>query len=339
MTQAAEHLGKDKSDPEVQALAQQTYQDLARQISNPGDDYSSDDMRHHRAAAREGINRATRTHLTGLSGAAPLTAAPTSQALVTRDGTRVNNLESFLGLPSPIPLSLRGYPGLHTNRYEREYDEIEMVGKGGYGKVYKVKHRLDNAFYAVKRIVVSATRLQRIQDYGTQEMESLLEEVRSLAKFDHVNIVRYHNAWLEFTSGPLDAPLPSPMGALRVGRLLGDASGTSFTASDITNAHTRFGGLSVDLPYSTGDNIIFETSDTGPGAEPPGGEVDSASIKEGTSRRRSRRGSQATIATVSSTKSRLNTVEDVDEDDEEIETIPRTHDPVFEESESIMSSR
>ena len=34
LTQAAEKLGKDRSDPEVQSLGREVYQEMARQISN-----------------------------------------------------------------------------------------------------------------------------------------------------------------------------------------------------------------------------------------------------------------------------------------------------------------
>ncbi|KAF1981232.1 kinase-like protein [Aulographum hederae CBS 113979] len=88
---------------------------------------------------------------------------------------------------------------LETSRYNREFTEIRMIGKGGYGKVYKAMHRLDGEAYAIKKIMINVARLQRIEAKGEDEVDNLLGEVRALAKLDHPNIVRYHSGWLEFS--------------------------------------------------------------------------------------------------------------------------------------------
>src|SRR4051812_25698196 len=73
-----------------------------------------------------------------------------------------------------------------------------MIGKGGYGKVFHCQHRLDGGHYAVKKIVLSSSRLQRIQHRGPVELDTLLTELRTLAKMEHPNIVRYYAGWLEY---------------------------------------------------------------------------------------------------------------------------------------------
>ncbi|KAJ7401397.1 eukaryotic translation initiation factor 2 alpha kinase 1 [Pitangus sulphuratus] len=46
-----------------------------------------------------------------------------------------------------------------TSRYLNEFDEVARLGKGGYGKVYKVRNKLDGQFYAIKKIQIKkATR-------------------------------------------------------------------------------------------------------------------------------------------------------------------------------------
>jgi hypothetical protein len=35
------------------------------------------------------------------------------------------------------------YDYLEQERYGRSFEEIEKVGEGGFGRVFKVKHRLD----------------------------------------------------------------------------------------------------------------------------------------------------------------------------------------------------
>jgi translation initiation factor 2-alpha kinase 3 len=316
--EAAEHLGKERSDPEVQELARETYKRLAQQL--PGvtvnDAYASDEMSQTRAAAQEGINTATRLQLT--STAAKITGE--SQALIPRSAFGLS-LPSF---QHPIPQFLKAYPGLHSDRYAHEYEELEVVGKGGYGKVYKVKHKLDNSFYAVKKIAISASKMQKIQDGGVQEMESLLEEVRSLARFDHVNIVRYHSAWLEFS-------VPSPIKSLAPERLLQNAAAPSFSDDDddddddddADHLHENFDSLTifqqpsshsdVDVVFETSDagaDIVFEASDTGAGAEESAARL----------------------------SDRLSGHAETLENEEEIETIPRSQSPTYEESESMLSN-
>ncbi|NXW93799.1 E2AK1 kinase, partial [Alopecoenas beccarii] len=77
-----------------------------------------------------------------------------------------------------------------TSRYLNEFDEIARLGKGGYGKVYKVRNKLDGQFYAIKKInIKKATR---------RDCMKVLREVKVLAGLQHRNIVGYHTAWMEY---------------------------------------------------------------------------------------------------------------------------------------------
>ncbi|NXJ89082.1 E2AK1 kinase, partial [Corythaixoides concolor] len=76
-----------------------------------------------------------------------------------------------------------------TSRYLNEFDEVARLGKGGYGKVYKVRNKLDGQFYAIKKINIrKATR---------RDCMKVLREVKVLAGLQHPNIVGYHTAWIE----------------------------------------------------------------------------------------------------------------------------------------------
>lgn len=351
LREAAEHLGKDRSDPEVQALAKEVYQRIARQISNNVDDmYSRQEMQAHRAAAQEGIGKLTRSNLTSLAA----TPEGKTQSLVFPKGYSMSRqpctgFDVLSGISAPTELQLRGYPGVQTNRYAREFSELGMVGKGGYGKVFKAKHKLDGSFYAVKRIPISATKVARIQEHGPQELESMLEEVRSLARFDHNNIVRYHNAWLEFSTTSSEAAMPPQATVLREDRMLEDPATFGEMSSDFDVSRPNFHNLSPQDPLmmtdrSDGVGIVFESSEPGERNEDFKSENDHTSLKDKLrlARRKNRRGSQAsqaTIATMSSTKSRMSAVEDVDEDDadEDIELIPRSHMPYSQEHTTDMS--
>ncbi|OAL50374.1 kinase-like protein [Pyrenochaeta sp. DS3sAY3a] len=350
--QTADQLGKDVSDPEVQRLGKETYRQIAQQISHNVDDtYASDEMHSHRATANAGISNLTKSNLSRLA----IIPEGSSQALIARPIIKPHvdippqpslGFDVLSGIAAPLQLHLHGYPGLQTDRYLREFSDSSIVGKGGYGKVFKAKHKLDGSFYAVKRIPVSAAKLARIQEHGPQELEAMLEEVRSLARFDHNNIIRYHNAWLEFTTTPADSPAVLSTTPLRTDRLLEGASAFSVATVDSDVLPTRFSSLSIGDPFgrsdqSYGDGIVFETSDTGMGTEESKDESDHMSYKDKlrafkSKVRRGSQASQATIATMSSTKSRMSAVEDVDED-EEVEMIPRSHMPYSQDPTSGMS--
>ncbi|XP_072125245.1 eukaryotic translation initiation factor 2-alpha kinase 1 isoform X1 [Mobula birostris] len=76
-----------------------------------------------------------------------------------------------------------------TSRYMTEFEEIARLGKGGYGKVYKVRNKLDGQFYALKKILMK--KLTRL------DCMKVLREVKVLAGLQHPNIVGYHTAWIE----------------------------------------------------------------------------------------------------------------------------------------------
>jgi len=84
------------------------------------------------------------------------------------------------------------------SRYYEEFDEISFIARGGFGEVYKARHRLDGIEYAIKKITMPADRIEIIQQQ--------LNEVRALAKLNHTNIVSYNAAWIESSSYNLSVP-------------------------------------------------------------------------------------------------------------------------------------
>ena len=54
--------------------------------------------------------------------------------------------------------------------------------------MFKAKHRLDEGYYAVKRIAVAD---------NDRAIQKVLREVRAMAKLDHRGIIRYYHTWIE----------------------------------------------------------------------------------------------------------------------------------------------
>lgn len=80
----------------------------------------------------------------------------------------------------------RDGPARLDSRYEREFEEVGKLGKGGFGEVVKARNRMEGTFYAIKKIKHRADKL-----------EGLLSEVLSLARLNHQYIVRYYSCWVE----------------------------------------------------------------------------------------------------------------------------------------------
>ncbi|XP_062422656.1 interferon-induced, double-stranded RNA-activated protein kinase-like [Pungitius pungitius] len=69
------------------------------------------------------------------------------------------------------------------SRFTTDFDPMELLGRGAFGRVYKARHKmLDNVYYAVKVV--------RCEEKSLREMGTLSELL-------HCNIVRYYTFWVE----------------------------------------------------------------------------------------------------------------------------------------------
>lgn len=63
--------------------------------------------------------------------------------------------------------------------------DYQLIGKGGFGRVFKVFHHLDNQVYAIKQIRVSE-----------ENITHALREIRILASICHPHVIRYFYSWV-----------------------------------------------------------------------------------------------------------------------------------------------
>lgn len=71
----------------------------------------------------------------------------------------------------------------------KQSDNYQLIGKGGFGRVFRVFNHLDNQYYAIKQIKVSR-----------ENINTALTEIRILAAISHPHIIRYHHSWISSES-------------------------------------------------------------------------------------------------------------------------------------------
>ncbi|KAF2078430.1 hypothetical protein CYY_000297 [Polysphondylium violaceum] len=153
-------------------------------------------------------------------------------------------------LPSLLP-SVDMYKYL-SSRYRTDFEEIEMIGKGGFGVVVKSRNKLDGRYYAIKKI-----KTQGYSDRDTEPLTNkLLREVTTLSRLHHQYVVRYYQAWIEQTDQSLftdDGEIEDLSGNLET-----DASEDWFMQSSINSRSL----LSMDESTMTGVNDSSNTNTT-----------------------------------------------------------------------------
>jgi eukaryotic translation initiation factor 2-alpha kinase 4 len=109
-------------------------------------------------------------------------------------------------------------PQLHATRHRTDFVALERLGRGAYGVVTKVRHKLDGGVYALKQVRLPSTALpiQEPLDISDVVLVSadrstpppsainhgplqsvVLREVQLLSRVQHENVVRYYGAWIE----------------------------------------------------------------------------------------------------------------------------------------------
>lgn len=70
-----------------------------------------------------------------------------------------------------------------------DFEILSDIGKGSFGSVHKVRRKLDNCIYALKKV--------RLAKLNSKEKSNAINEVRLLASINHPNIVSYKESFYD----------------------------------------------------------------------------------------------------------------------------------------------
>lgn len=99
-------------------------------------------------------------------------------------GSSEAEVESSSDVLLHFPSNLRGH-----SRLDQEYAILESLGQGGFGHVFKVRNKVDDRIYALKRI--------QLDQQSEVVRRKIIREVKLLSSLNHENVVRYYTSWID----------------------------------------------------------------------------------------------------------------------------------------------
>ena len=86
---------------------------------------------------------------------------------------------------------------LETGRFDHQFEDLGLIGKGGFGLVNKARHKLEGTLYAVKKVRVHLSTegdlIEQLRKHKTYREVLAL----STAKIGLKHTVRYYTSWFE----------------------------------------------------------------------------------------------------------------------------------------------
>ena len=130
-----------------------------------------------------------------------LTAVQLRKSLTTTGSGSGSGLELGLGREATVASLAQA-----LSTYTQHYEELRLLGRGSFGSVLLVRHKLDNTQQAIKRLhfssqippwesTVSADGRVFASSSNTTSAR-ILREVSSLSSLSHRRIVKYRNCWI-----------------------------------------------------------------------------------------------------------------------------------------------
>jgi len=86
---------------------------------------------------------------------------------------------------------------VQNSRYNNDFVEISLLGKGGFASAFRARNKLDDIDYAVKKIRLG-NDIEESDQNKENPYEKIFREIKNLARLEHQNVIRYYSSWLEY---------------------------------------------------------------------------------------------------------------------------------------------
>lgn len=86
---------------------------------------------------------------------------------------------------------------LDTGRFQKKFKDIDLIGQGGFGKVYKATYHVDQKQYAVKVVRLYIQKARGVDPMKEIYQHRVYRELQAASAITSENIVRYFSSWFE----------------------------------------------------------------------------------------------------------------------------------------------
>ncbi|KAG6815378.1 hypothetical protein H0H93_009990 [Arthromyces matolae] len=162
-------------------------------------------------------------------------------------------------------------PRQQVSRWKEDWEELELLGKGGFGSVVKARNRIDDRIYASESLMRLESKNERVAHLSLTHSPvkkirlktlssdvKIFREVNALSRLSHRNIVRYYTTWVEISDEPISS-IASDDSSTESGI---ESGLTSVPNSDAGERYlpTNGGGLTIDFGDLTGRRSLSSKS-------------------------------------------------------------------------------
>ena len=83
----------------------------------------------------------------------------------------------------------------NSNKYRTNFNQIKLLGQGAYGSVYKVFHKYEKKFYAIKKVFITKDIVEDNYD--------IFREIQIYSELMNEQVVRYYSSWIDIDVGSI----------------------------------------------------------------------------------------------------------------------------------------
>ena len=85
------------------------------------------------------------------------------------------------------------YDDTQMGNKSEDFEILKKLGEGSFGKVFKVRSKINNKVYAMKQINISEIRNKK----GERAYELTINETKFLEELSHPHIIKYYKNFIE----------------------------------------------------------------------------------------------------------------------------------------------